>query len=194
MADDYLLTHYPRGWLDDNLQGPSHGDIPLGLSHILPWGPFGVLVATRVPPADVSYHFHLPRVPKPIPQKQGQKVQTSGNLVSLLSSFFASFYSKSYLVLLLFLLACEYTHFSLSLSGGFGEMGVCTRLIIVVFILVACNTRCDGSRRSERFYVKPGSSKEVGYLFGFFPRAVPIPPSGPSKQHNAVGLLSHQSP
>eukprot|EP01018_Ginkgo_biloba_P012491 Gb_29945 [translate_table: standard] len=47
--------------------------------------------------------------------------------------------------------------------------------------------------------LKGFTAHRFGYIFGFFPKGVPIPPSGPSKGHNSVtdgvGLNSRsQSP
>ncbi|KAF6154891.1 hypothetical protein GIB67_018328 [Kingdonia uniflora] len=40
---------------------------------------------------------------------------------------------------------------------------------------------------------RPPRYQNPGLYFGFLPKAMPIPPSGPSKQHNSIGLQSRQS-
>nr|DAD39999.1 TPA_asm: hypothetical protein HUJ06_014322 [Nelumbo nucifera] len=61
---------------------------------------------------------------------------------------------------------------------------------LLVFILFA--GQCQGSSNTQVFQ-KPRSQIQ-GYFFGFLPKAMPIPPSGPSKQHNNIGLQNRQSP
>ncbi|KAJ0025806.1 hypothetical protein Pint_07961 [Pistacia integerrima] len=59
----------------------------------------------------------------------------------------------------------------------------------LVFLLVG-NTQ--GSRHSSQvFKVSPTKShNSPRTISGFFPKGVPIPPSGPSKKHNDIGLES----
>ncbi|KAK8966810.1 Protein IDA [Platanthera guangdongensis] len=47
------------------------------------------------------------------------------------------------------------------------------------------NVRDFSSRR------QPELPRNPSLFFGFLPKAMPIPPSGPSKQHNSVGLQSN---
>ncbi|PIA41849.1 hypothetical protein AQUCO_02200345v1 [Aquilegia coerulea] len=53
---------------------------------------------------------------------------------------------------------------------------------------------CHGTSRSNSQLLKisPRSQNYNGYFYGFLPKAMPIPPSGPSKQHNDIGLQSRQ--
>ncbi|PKU77074.1 Protein IDA-LIKE 2 [Dendrobium catenatum] len=39
---------------------------------------------------------------------------------------------------------------------------------------------------------EPEASRNLHLYFGFLERAMPIPPSGPSKQHNSVGLQNRR--
>ncbi|KAJ4814090.1 Protein IDA-LIKE 2 [Rhynchospora pubera] len=60
---------------------------------------------------------------------------------------------------------------------------VCWILLIVVLLMSSCN----GARSMQPFEGKP-LKQSSGYFFGFLPRAMPIPPSGPSRQHNSIGF------
>ncbi|EHA8590241.1 Protein IDA-LIKE 2 [Cocos nucifera] len=63
--------------------------------------------------------------------------------------------------------------------------------LLLLLLLASC---CQGSRSMQVFKKRPMESRNSGYYFGFLPRGVPIPPSGPSKQHNSIGFESHGSP
>ncbi|KAI0494480.1 hypothetical protein KFK09_024618 [Dendrobium nobile] len=63
---------------------------------------------------------------------------------------------------------------------------------LLLLLLLAASSLCSGARKVQDFNnLQPGSSqRNPSLFFGFLPRAMPIPPSGPSKQHNSVGLQS----
>ncbi|PKU70305.1 Protein IDA-LIKE 2 [Dendrobium catenatum] len=75
----------------------------------------------------------------------------------------------------------------------FELMGRLSRgLLGLLLLLLAASSLCSGARKVQDFNnLQPGSSqRNPSLFFGFLPRAMPIPPSGPSKQHNSVGLQS----
>ncbi|KAL5173618.1 hypothetical protein HKD37_16G046134 [Glycine soja] len=45
-----------------------------------------------------------------------------------------------------------------------------------------------GSRHTQVFNIQPKSQGLHQNFFGFLPKAMPLPPSGPSKQHNSIQL------
>ncbi|KAG4984106.1 hypothetical protein JHK82_028941 [Glycine max] len=48
-----------------------------------------------------------------------------------------------------------------------------------------------GARHSHQvFKVQPKGEAFPPSFFGFLPKAMPIPPSGPSRKHNGIGLQS----
>ncbi|KAM0939751.1 putative protein IDA [Dioscorea sansibarensis] len=64
-------------------------------------------------------------------------------------------------------------------------------IVVLVLVMAKC---CHGSRNSmQGFHLKPEAMRNPGYFFGFLPKAMPIPPSAPSKQHNSFGLDSSSS-
>nr|DAD22598.1 TPA_asm: hypothetical protein HUJ06_024061 [Nelumbo nucifera] len=75
-------------------------------------------------------------------------------------------------------------------------MGLSKRhLVLLLWLFVAFIffvRQCQGSRNTQVFQ-KPKSQIQ-GYFFGFLPKATPIPPSGPSKKHNDIGLQSRKLP
>ncbi|XP_031473019.1 protein IDA-LIKE 2 [Nymphaea colorata] len=64
---------------------------------------------------------------------------------------------------------------------------------ILLVLLLGFLVCCHGSRPMQSFSAKPKSGR-VGSFLGYLPKATPIPPSGPSRQHNGVGLQSRSSP
>lgn len=66
-------------------------------------------------------------------------------------------------------------------------------LLLVTLIFLGGHTCCC-TRRSQVLKSKTpkGTSPTPRSFFGFLPKGFPIPPSGPSRQHNAFG--SEQSP
>ncbi|CAL9124787.1 unnamed protein product [Musa acuminata var. zebrina] len=77
----------------------------------------------------------------------------------------------------------------------FAPMGLLSKgsisLVILILFLVSC---CDGSRTMHAWYQNPAGKKKSGGFFEFLPRAMPIPPSGPSKRHNSIGLHGQTTP
>ncbi|CAD5178591.1 unnamed protein product [Musa acuminata subsp. malaccensis] len=68
---------------------------------------------------------------------------------------------------------------------------VAARLLLILLLLVSC---CHGSRDIEVYKERYGGMRNPGYFMGFLPRGVPIPPSGPSRQHNSIGLQRKAPP
>ncbi|BFG40707.1 hypothetical protein Pyn_20184 [Prunus yedoensis var. nudiflora] len=69
---------------------------------------------------------------------------------------------------------------------------VALRLLLLLIFLVG-HTQSSRTLQSQVFKVmKPNSdhNPHEGSFFAFLPKASPIPPSGPSKEHNGVGLQS----
>ncbi|CAM0904685.1 unnamed protein product [Alopecurus aequalis] len=62
-------------------------------------------------------------------------------------------------------------------------------LLALALLLLALAPSCEASRGMQPFRARPLEGGATNHFFGFLPRA-PVPPSGPSKQHNAVGLDS----
>jgi hypothetical protein len=62
-------------------------------------------------------------------------------------------------------------------------------LVLLALLLLALAPSCNASRGMQPFRARPLAGGAANHFFGFLPRA-PVPPSGPSKGHNAVGLDS----
>ncbi|KAL5212673.1 hypothetical protein ABZP36_023520 [Zizania latifolia] len=65
-------------------------------------------------------------------------------------------------------------------------------LLLVLLLLVVASS-CEASRGMQPFKGKPLDRGSSNNFFGFLPRG-PIPPSGPSRQHNAIGAEDHGNP
>ncbi|XVE95667.1 hypothetical protein REPUB_Repub02eG0118400 [Reevesia pubescens] len=64
-------------------------------------------------------------------------------------------------------------------------------LLLLLFILLFGQTHSSSSRYSHMFRMKPKSfQNSPRSFFGALPKAMPIPPSGPSKKRNDMGLQS----
>ncbi|KAG6626039.1 hypothetical protein I3843_15G017200 [Carya illinoinensis] len=64
-------------------------------------------------------------------------------------------------------------------------------LTLLMLTVVASQT--NGPRHdhsTQVFKVKPRPQNPPQEFLGFLPKAWPIPPSGPSKKHNSIGLQS----
>ncbi|KAJ7945272.1 Protein IDA-LIKE 2 [Quillaja saponaria] len=76
-------------------------------------------------------------------------------------------------------------------------MGLCRRPLVLLLwlLLFICITvdHCHGSRTTNVFEVNP-KPQYIGHFFGFLPRRMPIPYSGPSRKHNDIGLKNWRSP
>ncbi|KAL4182798.1 hypothetical protein AMTRI_Chr11g94920 [Amborella trichopoda] len=68
------------------------------------------------------------------------------------------------------------------------------RSAILLVLLMVCLVPCYGSRITQTFSSKPTKPENFRYYFNFFPKAMPIPPSGPSKRHNGLGLQKRGFP
>ncbi|KAG6475776.1 hypothetical protein ZIOFF_065005 [Zingiber officinale] len=68
---------------------------------------------------------------------------------------------------------------------------VIAALLLLLLLFVSCS---HGSSDRRGLRVSSIAKKNPGYLTGFLPRGVPIPPSGPSKKHNSIGLQNKATP
>ncbi|KAJ1388452.1 hypothetical protein SESBI_39108 [Sesbania bispinosa] len=65
-----------------------------------------------------------------------------------------------------------------------------TVLLVMVFLLIHFVGHSYGSRHTQVFKVQPKTQALPPNFFGFLPKAMPIPPSGPSRKHNSIGMES----
>lgn len=80
--------------------------------------------------------------------------------------------------------------FFYSLFPWFGEMGrrhLHAWLILLLLMAHSVGTS-NGSRHTQVFNMQPKSQGLSQNFFGFLPKAMPLPPSGPSRQHNSIQL------
>ncbi|KDP43021.1 hypothetical protein JCGZ_25207 [Jatropha curcas] len=61
-------------------------------------------------------------------------------------------------------------------------------LLLISFVADSHCSRQTASTQIFKFKAKNHNSPRT--FFGFLPKAMPIPPSGPSKKHNDIGLQS----
>ncbi|KAF5735369.1 protein IDA-LIKE 2-like [Tripterygium wilfordii] len=63
---------------------------------------------------------------------------------------------------------------------------------LVWFVLLGDSSTINGSRHTHFFKVKPTLREKTPpstlIYYDLLPKAVPIPPSGPSKEHDNIGL------
>ncbi|PIM98563.1 hypothetical protein CDL12_28952 [Handroanthus impetiginosus] len=64
-------------------------------------------------------------------------------------------------------------------------------LIFLMFLIICTCDHASCARHTQFFKVKPliRNTPNSTY-FGFLPKGVPIPPSGPSRRHNGFGVES----
>ncbi|KAF8715548.1 hypothetical protein HU200_027207 [Digitaria exilis] len=62
---------------------------------------------------------------------------------------------------------------------------------LLVLLLVLLPPSCQASRELQPFKGRPLEAGAPNSFLGFLPRR-PVPPSGPSRQHNSVGLESQR--
>lgn len=69
-------------------------------------------------------------------------------------------------------------------------------LVWLCFLLISVmSISSHGARDMQVFKEKPPCGRRnFGYFMGYLPKAMPIPPSAPSKQHNAIGLEKNATP
>ncbi|KAK7279855.1 hypothetical protein RJT34_24914 [Clitoria ternatea] len=64
-------------------------------------------------------------------------------------------------------------------------------LVLLLLFLMYFVGHIYGSRHTHVFKVQPKPQANLpSNFFGFLPKAMPIPPSGPSRKHNNIGLQS----
>lgn len=75
-----------------------------------------------------------------------------------------------------------------------------TFFLLLTFVLLLLGQHCQGSRPHAAarnvFKIRPRPPEgngDIGHFLGFLPRGFPIPASGPSRKHNAIGLQSLQA-
>ncbi|KAH1059342.1 hypothetical protein AAZX31_02G079200 [Glycine max] len=61
-------------------------------------------------------------------------------------------------------------------------------LLMLLFLLIHFVGTSYGSRHTQVFKMKPKFQGSHQNFSGFLPKAMPLPPSGPSKQHNSIQL------
>ncbi|KAL4375626.1 hypothetical protein S245_018381 [Arachis hypogaea] len=77
-----------------------------------------------------------------------------------------------------------------------GRRHVLHHVLIMLLVLLMCLVVISyGSRQTQVFKMKPNSKAKPQALlpqslFGFLPKAVPYPPSAPSRNHNGIELHS----
>ncbi|KAE8100443.1 hypothetical protein FH972_018340 [Carpinus fangiana] len=65
-------------------------------------------------------------------------------------------------------------------------------LLLWILLVGVTQADHDAGGNSQVFKVKPKSQNSPRKFLGFLPKGKPIPPSGPSKKHNNIGLQSSQ--
>ncbi|KAG0496404.1 hypothetical protein HPP92_001095 [Vanilla planifolia] len=60
-------------------------------------------------------------------------------------------------------------------------------LLVIQALVVVVDTRSGALHWREESFGMPRTSSPASFT-GFLPKAVPIPPSGPSRSHNSIGL------
>ncbi|KAK7357245.1 hypothetical protein VNO80_16529 [Phaseolus coccineus] len=64
-------------------------------------------------------------------------------------------------------------------------------VMLMLFLVIYFVGHSYGSRYTHQvFKVQPKGEALPPNFFGFLPKAIPIPPSGPSRKHNGIGLQS----
>lgn len=62
-------------------------------------------------------------------------------------------------------------------------------LLVLMLLVIYFVGHSYGSRHTlQVFKVQPKGEALSPNFFGFLPKAMPIPPSGPSRKHNDIGL------
>ncbi|KAK7270439.1 hypothetical protein RIF29_23572 [Crotalaria pallida] len=62
-------------------------------------------------------------------------------------------------------------------------------LLVLLFLTLYLFGHSYGSRNAQVFKVHP-KAQAPNHFLGFLPKAMPIPPSGPSRKHNDIGFQS----
>ncbi|KAG6774316.1 hypothetical protein POTOM_021669 [Populus tomentosa] len=85
----------------------------------------------------------------------------------------------------------------LSLLGNLTQQFMRSHLVLALWLLLITSSASHtyGARQSQIFkMMKPNSqSSSPSTFMGFLPKGIPIPPSGPSKRHNDIGLQGSKS-
>jgi len=66
-------------------------------------------------------------------------------------------------------------------------------LLLLLLLLVVAPSCCQATRGMQPFKGKPLGRGTANHFLGFFPRG-PVPPSGPSRQHNSIGAQDESHP
>ncbi|KAG0533308.1 hypothetical protein BDA96_04G182200 [Sorghum bicolor] len=68
------------------------------------------------------------------------------------------------------------------------------RLVLVFLVLLLLvPSCCQATRGMQPFRGKPLEAGSANHFLGFLPRG-PVPPSGPSRQHNSIGAQDQSHP
>ncbi|GMY29386.1 Protein IDA-LIKE 2 [Fagus crenata] len=70
---------------------------------------------------------------------------------------------------------------------GKSRLGLALGLLLMLTVMVM---QTHGASHSHVFKMIPTSQNSPHNFVGFLPKATPIPPSGPSRKHNNIGLQS----
>ncbi|QCE08119.1 hypothetical protein DEO72_LG9g3144 [Vigna unguiculata] len=63
-------------------------------------------------------------------------------------------------------------------------------LTLMLFVIYFVGHSYGSRHTYQVFKVQPKAQTLPPNFFGFLPKAMPIPPSGPSRKHNDIGLQS----
>ncbi|RLM78721.1 protein IDA-LIKE 2-like [Panicum miliaceum] len=65
--------------------------------------------------------------------------------------------------------------------------------LLLLLLLVVAPSCCQATRGMQPFKGKPLDRGTANHFLGFLPRG-PVPPSGPSQQHNSIGAQDQSHP
>jgi hypothetical protein len=66
-------------------------------------------------------------------------------------------------------------------------------VLLFLLLLLVVPSCCQASRGMQPFKGKPLDRGTANHFLGFLPRG-PVPPSGPSRQHNSIGAEDQSHP
>jgi len=66
-------------------------------------------------------------------------------------------------------------------------------LLLLLLLLAVAPSCCQATRGMQPFKGKPLGRGTANHFLGFLPRG-PVPPSGPSRQHNSIGAQDQSHP
>ncbi|OEL31829.1 hypothetical protein BAE44_0007152 [Dichanthelium oligosanthes] len=66
-------------------------------------------------------------------------------------------------------------------------------VLVLLLLLLLVPSCCQATRGMQPFKGKPLDRGTANHFLGFLPRG-PVPPSGPSRQHNSIGAQDQSHP